>query len=217
MIKIITPSNTVELICLIIAIFCLAKDKSLFWKIAIIYMAITFTTETVASIMSKIFHQYNVWLYNLYILVEDSFVSYGLYKFLKEYTNPKPIIIVGSGLMFISYCFDLYSHGIAELHNITINVSAIIFVVYGLYYFLLLLKDDNFIRLKFHPQFWWVVGVLFYYFGGTIINLFNEVLFVKVSTSHYLRWYIYILLNLLLYSFWSYSFICRARQRRLHL
>ncbi|PWS27580.1 hypothetical protein DHW03_08295 [Pedobacter yonginense] len=217
MIKIISPSTCVELICLIVAIIFLAKDKSLFWKIAIVYMAITFSTETIASIISKVFHHYNVWLYNLYILVELCFVSFGLYKFLKEYTNPKPIILVGSGLMLLSYSYDLYSHGITELNTITINVSAIIFVIYSLYYFLLLLKDQNFIQLKYHPQFWWVVGVLFYYFGGTVINLFDEVLFDKVSTNNHLRWYIYVLLNVLLYSFWSYSFICRARQRRLHL
>lgn len=214
--KVFSIFTIIEFLTFIIAIICLLKDKSLFWKLAIAYMLVTFSTEFTAVIIGRILHQHNVWLYNIYIIFENCFVSFGLYQFLKQYVNPKPLILVGSGLIFLSYCYEVFSHGFTEVfYSATNNLSAAIYVLYSLYYFYVLLKDDNFIKLKYHPQFWWVVGVLFYYFGGTIINLFDDVFRVKLSTGHWLRWYIYIILNLLLYSFWSYSFICRARQRRL--
>lgn len=92
---------------------------------------------------------------------------------------------------------------------------SVVFVLYCLYYYYLLLKDESFIEIKTHPEFWWVTGVLFYYFGSTMSNIFDGLFNVKIIGFATLRYCIYVLLNLILYSLWVYSFICRMKQRKL--
>jgi hypothetical protein len=53
--------------------------------------------------------------------------------------------------------------------------------------------------------------VFFFYFGSVACDLFFYQLFLIPNN---LRSDIYAILNLLLYSCWSYSFLCRYQQRK---
>ncbi|WP_443945715.1 hypothetical protein ACJVDH_00960 [Pedobacter sp. AW1-32] len=95
---------------------------------------------------------------------------------------------------------------------------SVIFTIYALLYYYRLLKDPEFVEIKSHPEFWWVTGALFYYFGSTVTNLFKPYLPKNFSSFYFLnhfRYSMYVVLSLFLYSIWSYSFICRAKQRKL--
>jgi hypothetical protein len=64
--------------------------------------------------------------------------------------------------------------------------------------------------LKSSPEFWWVAGVLFFYFAATICNLFEEKLEdIVITSTQNLNYFVFKALNIILYSCWSYAFICR--------
>ncbi|WP_443937467.1 hypothetical protein [Pedobacter sp. MW01-1-1] len=216
MIKFLTLSIISELACLLVAFFTLYKDKSPFWRSMFYFMVITCCVELVARTMGAVYGLYNTWLFNLYILIEVAVISFGYYYLIKRFTaKAKPVILIGLALVLVVYSVETYSHGIMAYNNITLNVYSTLFVLYGLYYFYLLLKDDDFVQLTVHPEFWWCVGLLFFCFGGTVMNLFNDKFNIKITEHHSIRYYVYNLLNFILYAFWAYSFICRARQRKL--
>ncbi len=156
-----------------------------------------------------------MWLFNIFIFFEISAILYGLYHCLKAYTNPNDILIIGAGIVYLMYFSFFINHPIADLNTNTITAMSVVFTLYCLYYYYLLLKDENFIEIKTHPQFWSVTGVLFYYFGSTMSNIFDGLFTVKIISYYTLRYCIYIVLNLILYSFWLYSFICRMKQQKL--
>lgn len=216
--QLISVNNSIEYLCLLFAIFFLINDKVRFWRIALIYILIVCVTETTAGIISKVYRQHNAWLFNIFMLLEAAFVSYGLYYFLKDYIkNILYWILSVFCIILIVNAFCIYEHGIYVYNSLTVSVMSVFFVIFSLLYFYVLLKDESFIDLKFHPAFWWVGGVLIFYFGGTLANFFDDIILAKSFGVLYVRYIIYTTLNVFLYGFWTYSFICRTRQRKLHL
>ncbi len=211
----LSPIFIAEVICFIAALAIIWKDKNAFGKVITCYLAIALLTEEAAAYLA-IRGIHNLWLFNLYIIFEIVAISYGLYYCIKRYTIPKLIFIISLGIIGLTYIFFLITKPFTDLNTITITVMSVIFTLYCLYYYYLLLKDEKFIEIQTHPEFWWVTGVLFYYFGSTMSNIFDGLFTVKLIGFATLRYCIYILLNLILYSFWLYSFICRMKQRKLH-
>ncbi|TCD12694.1 hypothetical protein EZ449_01225 [Pedobacter frigidisoli] len=212
--RIISPIIIAELFCLIAAIFLLSKDKIKFWKVNIAYLCIALITESYGSYLSsKSIH--NIWWYNSFILLEVAFIFYGLYHCLKEYINPKPLIFGGLGISYAIFITYAILDGYTTYANTTVTVMSVIFVAYCLYYYYLLLKDERVVELKYHPEFWWITAVLFYYFGGTTSNLFYWILKFEILKNFPLRLIIFYITNIILCSIWIYTYICRAKQRKL--
>jgi hypothetical protein len=203
----------VELICFIIACICLSGDKSTTWKSWIVYLLITCTTEITGKILRHAHDTHlNEFIYNIYILFEAGFTTALLSKILCPYTNAKPVIYGGLSLLILLYIIEIVQHGVYVFNNMTTTVMSVLFVLYGLYYYYLLLKDERYIKLKRHAPFWWVTGIVFFYFGSTVSNLIFSIIVVEDNSDTF-RYNIYLSLNILLYSFLSYSFLCRYLQR----
>ncbi len=200
-----------ELGCLLIAIFCLVDDKSKIWKGMLLYMLVICATE-ISGIYVRTQYQSNTWIYNILLIFEISALSLMFQKLLSRYLNCKFIIISGIVVLSTIYVYELSLHGPLKRHYISNVVLGVIMVIYSLYYFYLLLKDETYVNLNTDPGFWWVIGTLFFYFGYTILNIFYPIL-SKVLTKPGMAFsYTFKILNILLYSCWSYSFICRKWQ-----
>lgn len=209
--KYITLNIVVEFICLVCAVLFLLKDRSA-WRMMVAYLAVVVAVEATGKHFS-LHHLSNSELYNLYLPVEAAFVGYTFYTLLQK----KAWIISGLFLFLLSFVLELSLKGFTEFLFITNIISSVVIVLYALYYFYELLKDDEYYDLRRHAPFWWVAGTLLFYFGSTLVNLFMKYLRGLRSTDlgFDLRYYITTVLILILYSCWSYSFVCRYRQRRL--
>ena len=213
MFSLLTFVSTIESICALFAIIFLIRDKNLFWKITIVYMLIVPSTEIFARYIGRLYHN-NLIVYNIYALVELTYITYAFYIFLKDFLDIKKFIVpVYAIILAIYFGFSLTHNPFAEYNSITVSIMSVVFVIYGLLYFYFLLKDEKYIDLKFHPEFWWVGGAIIFYFGGTLANFFDDIILQKFLGKYNTRHIIYTTLNIFLYSFWSYSFVCRARQR----
>jgi hypothetical protein len=212
--KLPSPIICIEIVSLIASIVLLIRDKNNFWKIVMLYIAIALFFESYGSYLNarKI---HNLWWFNLFIFLEAGFILYGLGHCLRKYINPRNLLLGGAVVIYGSYGLSVILNGSEQYNILCVNVMSVLFTVYALYYYYLLLRDEHFIVLKNHPEFWWVTGVLFYYFGSTMANIFDGMFSVRVFNWLPLRYLIYIVLNLILHSFWIYSFICRMKQRKL--
>ena len=202
-----------EILCFCVGLILLRKDKSLFWKLALVFLFITCITECYGLYLAHKYHN-NLKLYNFFYLMEQAFVSYSMYYCLKPYINPKPLIISGVVILVFSdlYFFLGYFH--KDYNTLSLTISGVLFVVYSLLYFNLFLKEKEYVQISTHPEFWWVTGILFFYFGSVIFSLFFRSITVKLFDRS-IYYYLITILNLILYSLWTYSFICRARQQKL--
>lgn len=206
----------IELGCLLTALFFLKNDATKFSRLTIAYLTIVCIAELLALLYVKAFHQSNAWIYNIFIIFEATYISYGLYAALKPLTSKASAICMLPLIIFCcTYLFEISNHGFFKFQTLTITIESVLFVFISLIYFYLLIKQKDPINLNIHPQFWWITGVLFYYFGSTVYNLFIYFLYKNFPKAYDILIYIMLGLNLLLYSIWIYSFICNSRQRKL--
>ena len=205
-----TTNTTIELICLVIAAICLARDENLIWRSQVLYLTITCLAEISGLYISR--HRYNnQWVYNIFILFEACF-SYMMYgHFLQKYISSKPIIFTGLAVFLAFYVYEIKTHGFYTYSNLTYALISVQFVLFSLYFYYLLLRDEQYINLRRSANFWWVAGSLFFYFGNIACDLFDDKLSaVMITIFHqHLTYFIFKALNIILYSCWSYSFICR--------
>jgi len=126
----------------------------------------------------------------------------------------KGLVLAGLFIFITSYLLEGYFNGFAQFFDLTNLISSTIFISLSLYYYYLLLNQNEFYNLMQYAPFWWVTGALFFYFGGTVCNIFFNYL-TQLTSSELgvpLRYYIFNILNLVLYSCWSYAFVCRWRE-----
>ncbi|MDB5131125.1 MAG: hypothetical protein JWR02_874 [Mucilaginibacter sp.] len=209
-----TASTISELICFAIAAACLITDKSLMWRIMVMYLFVTCVAELIGVYVAGSKQSVNnYWVYNIFLIFESGFTHLMFAFLLNRYINSKPIIIIGFAIFSLIYIYELIDNRAHQLYGFNMNsykVMSVLFVVYSLYYYYLLLKDDNYIDLKYSAEFWWVAGVLIFYFTDISCTVFYRHLArVRLWNGRHLTHYIISVLNILLYGCWSYSFICR--------
>jgi hypothetical protein len=213
-----TLNTIVEIICFVIALLCLTTDANPVWRITVFFLFVTCVAE-MAGIYVK--HHYlsdrvhihsNAWVYNILIVFQAGFFSLMFHHLLNQYGNSKPLILSGLTLLVIIYAYEIFTHGFFVYNELTNTVMSVLIVLYSFYFYYYLIKNEAYVKLKNSPEFWWVAGILFFYFGTTACNLFYNLLasliiYTKQSFSYFK--YLYYAFNILLYGCWSYSFICK--------
>jgi hypothetical protein len=210
----ITINTGTEILCFFIGLICIIKDKSTAWRLLLTFQFITCVAE-LTGIYVRRQHTSNAWVYNVLIVAECGVVSYFFYYLFSPYFKPLKWLLIWIGLFLCVYIYELvFLKQFKYFVDITDSVMSVAFVLASLIYYYLLQKDEAHRALKFSPEFWWVAGTLFFYFGSTVSNIFFQYL-AQEDTAFNLtaRYIIFNALNILLYSCWSYSFICRYRQR----
>ena len=213
----ITVNTCAEFICFLAALIFLFKDKDPAWRLFIPYMLLTCIVETCGIYMRLVAHVSNYQLYNVFLLFECLMMSFTFFNLYKPYGQRKKWLIVWLCCFAAMYITELIIHHVKAFVSVTAAIMSIVFVLASLYFYYLKLNAENFEPLQFSASFWWVSGSLFFYFGSTACNIFFDYLSssnVAVYLGYSVRSYIYYILDVILYSFWSYAFICRYIQRR---
>ena len=205
-----TITTTIELLCFLVALFCLSKDYVSVWRYFNVFLLLTCITELIGIYLKRNHHLQNAWVYNILMVFEIGFVNLIFLKINRKHPKFKTITLYVGILFIVLYTYDILTHGIFVYNNLTYTVMSVILVIYPLFYYFTLMNNDDYVEIGYSAEFWWVTGALFYYFGETACDLFYDKLqAVYITRLHPLTYYIYIVLNVLLYGFWSYSFICR--------
>ena len=214
--KLVTPNTAIEFVCFLAALIFLFKDKNAAWRLLIPYLFLTFAVETLGLYLRLIVEVNNLKVYNAFLIMECGFISYFFYNLYKPYKYAARWLWIWLVIFAAMYLAEMVHDNFTGFVSITATVMSVVFVLAALYYYYLKLTDEHYEPLLVSPAFWWVCGTLFFYFGSTVCNLF----FDYMSTQTYaenksVRYIIFIMLNITLYSCWTFSFICRYRQRTL--
>ncbi|HVI47200.1 MAG TPA: hypothetical protein VM802_20145 [Chitinophaga sp.] len=158
-------------------------------------------------------HVSNVWVYNIFQLAECFSISLFFYHLYRQYVNIRKWLIAWLVVFVVIYITEATDNHFQRFNNATATIMAVAFVLASLYYFYLMLKDTRYQSLGFYAPFWWISGVLLFYFGGVIFNILFQYIADTANFPFSMRYIIFNILNIFLYTSWSYAFICRYRQR----
>jgi len=211
----LTANTIAELVCFIVSLVCLYKDKDPIWRVLILFMFATCVVEVTGIYIRLDLHKSNFMLYNVFLVVECFFQSYFFYFLYKLYFNATKALGIWLILFLLVYFAELSRNHFGGYVFISSSVVSVIMILASVYYYYLVLNEDQFRQLSVYAPFWWVSGTLCFYFASTASNIFFNYLVHDKShiVSHSVRYMVFNILNVILYLNWSYSFICRYRQR----
>lgn len=207
----LTPNTIAEFVCLLFSFIFLFNDKEKIWRMQILYLLIIVVVEVVGIYLRNVIQTSNTGLYNFFILIEFSLVSLTFFYIYRPFQIKVKWIFIWLSVFLTIYITELFKNNFKSFVSTTATVISIVFVFFSLYYFYLKLNNNTYERLTFSAPFWWVTGTLFFYFGSTTCNLFFDYL---IQSKSLIRYTIFSILNIILYTFWSYAFLCRYLQRR---
>jgi len=209
-------NTLMELICFLVALYTLNKEPNIWWKGMILFLGITSSTELLGFqlklyyLKDPLHHLPNLWIYNLLLIFQILFISFLFEVIFRPYVRFYFLRNFGISVLGAIYLFETLEHGIFQYHKITNIISSLIWIIYGVMFYYYLLKEEYYIDLKTYSSFWWVAGILFFNFGTTVANIsFPYLVRIKLGPHKFLSYYIYNILIIILYSAWSYAFICR--------
>ena len=212
LLKYCTTTIIAELICLMAACLFLYRDRQAAWRSQVFFLLFTVVVEIFGKTL-KIANKTNDLIYNVYIIAETCFVLYVFRSLISPYKKRDKLFLATIVLYFLFYGLDTRNHGIYTFHNATTLLISVVFIGCGSYYLYLLINDERDIYLVRHGPFWWTAGALCYYYGSSVNELYFTLLSAESERDYTYRHSIFIILNLILYGCWSYSFYCRYLQR----
>lgn len=199
-----------ELIAAIIGFVNYSKIKKTHWKYFPFFLFILFCLECYGQYLT-IYKNYNTNI-NLYKLIVIPFLFY-YYSFVFY-----KILIKKRQLIFVLGCFTftlsiVFEYTILKTSHpfyasLSISIVNVFFLIYCVLYYLELINSDSLIRFYRLMPFWFSTGILVFYLGCLpYFGLYN-VLATKFYDSIFLFYsWLFVVLNYLMYSFFSIGFI----------
>jgi hypothetical protein len=210
----ITVNTASEFICFVISLFCLYRDKDKVWRSFILFLFLTCLVELTGSYIGRGLKQPNFQLYNVFLIIECVVLNYFFYHLYKAGRNLQKLLTGWLVFFLLLYFIELYVKHFKAFVSTTSTIMSVEMILASIYYYYRLLKEEKYRRLSKDASFWWVNGTICFYFAGIASNIFFKyMIHDKPPITHTARYIVFTILNVILYSCWSYSFICRYFQR----
>ncbi|MEC3879131.1 hypothetical protein [Parapedobacter sp. 10938] len=213
-----TLTFLVEIACLITAWRYLRHEKELHWALQPWYLLIVVITEGLGGYIGIVQHKNNAWLYNIFLLIEGTFISYFIYRICKPYGLHIRYWLLWLALFILFFSIEQTAvEKPASLHFWTVIWISASFVVATIYYIYLLFNAPlQPVPLRRHASSLWMGAISCFYFGSFVTMLLAQPLIATQVELAGLPLYalVYLLLNLMLYGLWMITFTYRYRNLR---
>jgi hypothetical protein len=205
----------IELACLLICVAALSADRQ-WWRAFIWFMLLTVLTEAWGFLLY--FHIYpgksNEWVYNCYLPLEMAFKCVVLAKIMKIYGIKSGWFTAGYAVFFLIWIYESFQSGFMRYSGMANMSGSIMIIICCCLFYYQLLRATEYVDLPHYPPFWIVSGLFIFYFGSTGLNSFIvQLQRIYASTGIPIRFIIMVVLNFILYTCWSYAFLCHKRNR----
>lgn len=211
----ITVNTVAEFLCLVLSLLCLYREKDRVWRALILFLLLTCLVELAGIYIRRGLHRPNFMIYNIFLVIECVALNYFFYHLVKAERDLKQLLIGWFVFFLLFYFTELYLKRFGTYVSASSTLMSVELILASIYYYYLLLKEEKYRQLSNDAAFWWVNGTICFYFAGIASNIFFSYLLQDKTPglTHSARYIVFSILNVILYSSWSYSFICRYFQR----
>ncbi len=205
---------SIEIACFLTTLYCLRGDPSPAWRLHRWYMGIVVLVESGGLIIANGFHQSTHWWYNIYLPIQCAFISWFVFRCIRRF---KPIswwwLYSWYAVFAIAYVIDSLSIKAYVYNNSTSQLMKVVVIISCLYYYFLLQRSTRYYNLNTFADFWWINGLMYFYFSTIVLFLFIP----QLGDAYVWGTSLFQLLNALLivvfYGTWIYAYLMRYRER----
>lgn len=169
----LTVNTLAELCCLLVALFTLKGEKVRTWRYFPGLLLIALLAELSSIFLRRHGPTRTNWVYNIYGIFEIVFVSSMFWELLKGKVKRWSPFYLTLLLVVLAYCWETYLHGVNRRYDLTNSIFGIAVVLCALYYLKLLMADQHYVSLARDPNFWWIMGTIFFLFQ--VISFFTRI------------------------------------------
>jgi hypothetical protein len=215
--------NYIYLIPLFLSAIFSLKSFRLKWpicyKIFSLFLISTFLIEALAILWKWYIHRTafwhfspsNMWIYNGFTIIRMLFYSWFFYLILTDQKVKKLLLVV----TIISFVTAVLNYALIQTPHYVNTYSIILtnglIILLTLAFFHQLLADSQVIKLQRHPGVWIALGSLLYYSGSLPFFIFFNYLLSHHYTLAQSYLYINDVLNIIMYSCFIITFLCRPQ------
>lgn len=203
-----------QIICLIVAVLYFKRLGK--WQIRVFLPLLIFTNlAEMAGVNARILGWYpNYFIYNIYLVGSATFMIYLFYRMLSMNQRMKQIFIIIGVLLLTFLLLNIsFLEGFHQFNSLSLVLIELLNIILScIVLFQLVFHQDNSKSLFKEPYFWINTGTLFFSLGTIVLFglqkyiINNHLQIENKSLYHALA----PILNIILYSAWSYGFLqCR--------
>ena len=224
----VIPIDLIELFAALSGVYYLNKKKKndKIIKYFVVFLWYTFINEIIGmyspiayfsnykyfGIVKDTVFERNIWLYNIYFIINFSFLIYFFKSLLSNTKFRKTMNIVIIIFVLIATMYLYFSKEFFISYSIlTLTTGSILVLINILMFYSRLLKADKVINLKKYLPIYLSIGVMFFYLCVTPIELFAK--YFKMINEVYvnIRTNILLVANIFMYSTFITGFIVCAK------
>lgn len=197
--------NALELIAIIIGFVHYHKYKHTLLKYFLWFLCYGFLSEMIGFLVSYVFKQNNVIVFNIYTLVQYEFF---LWLFYRHFKTAQYKILTKSVMLFVGFSFIINSIFFQDILNTFQSYSLLLggffLIITIILFFTELLNSDVILMVKNLLIFWVAVGILLFQLG--LIPVFIATKYINYSNGNTYG-YILLILNFITSLCYSLGFI----------
>src|SRR5579871_1228018 len=172
LLKYFTIPVIAECACFIAAILLL-KKRTTIWRLFILFLFFTLCVETTGWFVTFILKtKGNGWLFNFNMFINVVFCTWMLSNAEQLQKIKRLINYIIAFFLFFSIINLIFFQGLLAYNSLTEVFGDIIFIVLSLYFFFLLLREDQYRNVFLYEYFWYANGLLFYSLGAVVLFLY---------------------------------------------
>lgn len=189
------------------------------YKLFCIFLLLTLSVEITAILWMKqlyktewwTFTQNNLWLYNTYLIPQYLFY---IYFFASNDSRQwlKPLSIITAIAYF---CFSMinlvYFQRLFVVNYATIIMANFIVILFSVNYFISLMKAKTVLKLSAQPMFWIAAGAFVFHLGSLPCFILYNYISSNNSALATSLFIIIVILNCIMYSFYTVAFLCTKK------
>jgi hypothetical protein len=202
----------VEIVAFMAALFFLHNKAASYWRLFILYLALTILTEFFGFYFHFRLEKPNYPLYNFLMIVQAAFFSFMFYKFHSSKKLGLWILIVFAAFLLFFIAEGIYN-SFTAYHRYSRLFLSVMVVLFSCTFYFAMLKNDSLKTPLKYPPFWITTGLFFFYFGtAAMFAFYDKVSQIKLSGT--ISFYDLVMgsLNCIFYGSWIFGFICMKKQ-----
>ena len=189
------------------------------FRLFAVFLATTFTVEVIAFLWSYQFHHSawwtyssnNIWLYNLYLIPQYLFYFYFFSGTIRMPWIRKAALVLSAIYVFVAIQNLFYYRKLFVVDGNTIITANLIVIAFTMIYFIQLMRANTVIKLSRQPMFWIAAGAFIFHLGSLPCFMLYKYISIEDSVLATSLFRIIVMLNCVMYIFYSTAFLCTRK------
>ena len=156
----------------------------------------------------------NLWLYNSFLIPQYLLYIAVYYQVISGAKMKRVILITGIVFTLLAIINLIFFQSIYAINSYTLIMASGIIIFLTVTYFEQLRKEKEIIRLTAHPMVWISLGAFLFHAANLPYMIGLSYLTRNNISLAIALFYVYMTLNCIMYTFYSFAFLCKHPHRK---